>query len=335
MGQVDQSGIIKAVRARNVPDAYVTMIHAMRDVWQAKRENSRNGPVRVARNVYLEIENPMQRVLFDPVRNANPFFHVMEFVWMMSGSNDVRWIEQFNRRMREYADPGTDTHHGAYGHRWRVWHGLDQLIEIRNLLRRDPNTRRAVLSMWDGRSDLSEHNDLPCNTHIYLAIEEGRLNFTVCNRSNDLIWGMLGANAVHMTLLQELLAADLKVEVGSYCVYTNNLHVYENLPNFAEVWATQELWDFYPEEYDGLGFLGKYTLEDFLSQCETFVEEGYFEPTCDWLNGVATPMYEAWMARKKGEREWPWIRHISDFDWRMAATNWIERKELAKKARMG
>lgn len=333
MGQVDQSGIIRAVRAYNVPDAYATMIHAMRDVWQAPREDSRNGPVRVARNVHLEIVNPEERVLFDPVRNANPFFHVMEFVWMMSGSNNVRWIERFNKRMREYADPGTDTHHGAYGHRWRCWFDRDQLIAVRDLLARSPDTRRAVLAMWDARADLEHHNDLPCNTHIYLAIEDGRLNFTVCNRSNDLIWGMLGANAVHMSLLQELLACSLSLEVGSYRVYTNNLHVYESLPNFEQIYyGTTEVYDNYrhvewkqPVLERGESFTG------FLHDCEAFLRDDDF--SSQWLSEVAAPLHDAYMDRLNGGDGRSYVSKVLSDDWRMAAIQWIERKELAKKAR--
>ena len=63
--------------------------------------------------------------------------------------------------------------------------------------------------MWDAKQDLSHRNeskDLPCNTHVYFSIREGFLDMTVCNRSNDLIWGCCGANAVHMSFLQEYVA---------------------------------------------------------------------------------------------------------------------------------
>jgi hypothetical protein len=52
------------------------------------------------------------------------------------------------------------------------------------------------------------------------------LDMTVTNRSNDLVWGMLGADYVHFTFLQEYMAARLWVEVGKYHHFTNNLHVY-------------------------------------------------------------------------------------------------------------
>jgi len=59
-----------------------------------------------------------ERVLFYPERDANPYFHLMESLWMLAGRNDVEWISQFNHRIEEYSDDG-DVFHGAYGFRWR------------------------------------------------------------------------------------------------------------------------------------------------------------------------------------------------------------------------
>ena len=40
--------------------------------------------------------HPLERVLFYPERDANPFFHLMESFWMLAGRNDVEWISKFN-----------------------------------------------------------------------------------------------------------------------------------------------------------------------------------------------------------------------------------------------
>jgi len=67
---------------------------------------------------------PWERVLFDPARNANPFFHIFESMWMLAGRNDVDWVAKFNPRMREFSDDGK-IQHGAYGYRWRYAFDLD------------------------------------------------------------------------------------------------------------------------------------------------------------------------------------------------------------------
>ncbi len=73
---------------------------------------------------------------------------------------------------------------------------------VSHRLKTYPNDRRTVVGMWDPWEDLWEENDgkdYPCNTQIYFWERKGQLNMTVCNRSNDMIWGAYGANAVHMS----------------------------------------------------------------------------------------------------------------------------------------
>jgi hypothetical protein len=297
----------------------------------AREEKSRNGTVMtVDKPVVLTIQNPPERVLVDPIRQPNPYFHVMEFVWMMSGSNDVRWIEQFNSGMRKYADFGTDYIHGAYGYRWRGHFNLDQIDWVIKHLHRDPESRRAVLAMWDADVDTQFHNDVPCNTHIYFRIVDDELNMTVCNRSNDLVWGMLGANAVHMTLLHELIAEALGIHIGSYRVITNNLHVYTDLPNFPEIWGTVST----PDIYSGVNAAEPMYLlqsgEDYamiVRDARSFVRGDFGELSTDWMKYTAYPMHQAYIARKsRNSSGRAWIECIAAEDWRTACEFWSQWK---------
>jgi hypothetical protein len=63
-------------------------------------EPSRNGPVRVSPYpVVTTYANPAERVLFSPMRDANPFFHLFEALWMLAGRNDLPWLVQFNNAL--------------------------------------------------------------------------------------------------------------------------------------------------------------------------------------------------------------------------------------------
>ena len=68
--------------------------------------------------------HPEERVLFYKGRDANPYFHLMESLWMLAGRNEVDWISQFNGRINTYSDDG-EYFHGAYGFRWREWFTKD------------------------------------------------------------------------------------------------------------------------------------------------------------------------------------------------------------------
>src|SRR5690242_7931923 len=139
---------------------------------QAKLFLNRSGVLRQSRNgevleypdpVTTKYRYPRERVLFDEKRDSNPFFSFFEGLWMLAGRNDVAWISQFNKRMMSYSDDGV-TYHAAYGHRWRQHFDKDQLPEIIDLLKGNYDERRAVLQMWDPRTDLGRNGkDLPCN----------------------------------------------------------------------------------------------------------------------------------------------------------------------------
>ena len=191
---------------------------------------TRNGlAYRVPGIVITEYTNPCNRVLISPSRDCNPFFHLMEALWMLSGRNDVAWINEFNSAFSLYSDDG-ETFHGAYGHRWRAWFGYDQLGAIISKLRAEGSTRRAVLGIWDPRADLNyEGKDAPCNDTVKFEIVDGRLNMQVFNRSNDMIWGAYGSNVVHFSILMEYVAAKVRVPMGSYYQISCDYHAYKEV----------------------------------------------------------------------------------------------------------
>ena len=190
---------MKIIQARNVNHAVAQTIPYL--LKEGVPEDSRNGKVIVAPGPVMTVyENPCERVLFSPLRDANPFFHLMESLWMLVGRMDLAWPEFFNKRFASFSDDGKVVH-GAYGYRWRSWWGFDQIRAIVDELKADPKSRRCVLSMWAPIGDLVsfkidekqlgglKSKDVPCNTHAYFDLRGGRLNMTVCNRSNDAIWG--------------------------------------------------------------------------------------------------------------------------------------------------
>lgn len=317
--------MVVEIQGDNVPHALEEALHQIQIY--GIEEPSRNGPVlSFPQPTIVSIRRPWERVIIDESRNANPFFHLAEFVWMMAGSNDVRFVERFNPRMRDYADSGTDVHHGAYGHRWRHHFGTDQIVRVSNLLKKNPVTRRAVLGMWDPRCDLEEHNDIPCNTHIYFRVIDDRLDMTVCNRSNDLLWGCLGANAVHMTYLHELIAREAGFTQGMYRVMTNNLHLYRERPDFKRMLNAAPLRD----EYVGLGKMRAFpllqsseSLKDFLLDCENYVAGNWHFGTT-WFHQVFIPAMKNFEARKT-------VAEIAAKDWEVACREWLAREGKPRK----
>jgi thymidylate synthase len=190
--------------------------------------DSRDGPVIMfPEPTTVVYEKPMERVVFWAERDTNPFFNLIEALWMMAARRDVKFVEQFVKRMKNYSDDGKNFH-AAYGHRWRKNFGKDQLTEIIKNLSANKNCRRQMLGIWDVRKDLGHEGvDLPCNVGATFQIDhDGKLNMVVHNRSNDALLGCLNTNAVHFSILQEYIAVGAEAPIGRYWQVSSNLHIY-------------------------------------------------------------------------------------------------------------
>lgn len=329
------------IAVRNVHDALPEGLLCLRH--KGSPRSSRNGPVLVAQGpVSTVYAQPNERVMFWPVRDANPFFHLLEALWMLAGRMDVAYPAALVKRMREFSDGGT-TLHGAYGARWRAWFGFDQIRTIADRLRRDPDDRRSVLTMWDPAQDLDRNGkDIPCNTHAYVSVNnEGHLDMTVCCRSNDIIWGAYGSNAVHFSMLQELFAAWVERPVGRLTQVSNNYHAYieqyQKISNLCDE-VRDPVYRMERNPYS-LGSLKPFPLvardpEEWLEQCEGFVSGGM--PTEDsepFFYRVAEPMRRAYLAHKRHDTDEAIEILNTDCaatDWRRAGVEWLSRRLVAK-----
>lgn len=173
----------------------------------------------------LCLTDPRRRFVdVPPVRVLNPAFAAAEAVWILSGS-DAPWIYEYNRRLAEYADDGRLM--GAYGPRMRCWHGLtDQLGKVRELLLADPDSRRAVVQLFDPSTDFRGYKDVPCTLGYRFFLRDGLLHMHTTMRSQDL-WLGFGYDIFTATIVQELLAGWLGVGLGDYCHQVDSLHLYE------------------------------------------------------------------------------------------------------------
>jgi thymidylate synthase len=330
--------------------------------------------------VTITYTHPRERVLFNAARDANCFFHLYESLWMLAGRADIAPLAYYSSGYAKQVQDGSNPDaNGAYGRRWRRARTtlgddavgpdnleVDQVKVLVDHLRVNPGSRRAVLQMWNVEDDLLKvdtSKDVCCNTAVYLSLRkkdevtdepEYYLDMTVTNRSNDLVWGTLGANVVHFSFLQEYMAAHLGCEVGVYNQFTNNLHVYterfepekwlgyygrglevgyrEPFPpgHVGHAAHIRGRWEPVPLVKDPTRFNEE--LPDFVeahkdgdaSSRERDWDEPFFEE-------VAAPMLRAFHAyKKRGATTMSWAQRVKADDWRIAATQWLERR-LSKK----
>jgi len=329
-------------KVRNVCEALPTNLELI--LWNGELRESRAGTVRVLPAPLMTVmSHPCERVLFSSVRDANPFFHMVEAIWMLAGRNDASTLNHYVRDFGNRFAENDGKIHDAYGRRWRTAFGFDQLDVVVQKLIENPDDRQCVIAMWDPTPNgLGAENDLcgewqtrPCNTHIYLRVREDVLDMTVCCRSNDMIWGGNGANAVHFSVLLEYLAARIDVGVGTMYQLSNNAHVY-----IKEVERLQS------RGGNGRLFCDRYTLES-IKPMPMFTEPSaidedvkmfmswhdngdnvYVQYANEWFTFTATRAVQAHRLYRKGElnKAITAALGIGAPDWRMAAVDWLSRR---------
>lgn len=228
------------------------------------------------------IENPLDRYVNIPDRKSSKTLPFAESLALLSGMNWMDLYSGYVPEMIQYSDNGVHQRAG-YGPRIRHFIGLsgdyastepffawksnnrlkyaDQLKYIVESLKKDPNTRQAVISITDPAVDqldddgkLIETKDIPCCRLLQFMIVNGKLNCTAYFRSNDLLYGFQQVNVFNGTFIQEVVAMIIGVPVGKYYHFANNLHFYEDKISLVENNAKQDKSHFQPfEGWDGYG----------------------------------------------------------------------------------
>jgi thymidylate synthase len=131
-------------------------------------------------------------------------------------------------RWRAFTEDGRTVHGSCYGQRifGRGPAGSSRWDALLSLLREDPASRRAVIDL-SGEGTLSPTAvDVSCTSTIQVLVRNGLIHLIVQMRSNDAVWG-LPYDVFLFTMIQEMLACTLGLEVGTYIHGTGSLHLYE------------------------------------------------------------------------------------------------------------
>lgn len=204
--------------------------------------------------VSIVITNPRKRVISHPVRKLNYGFMVGELLWILRKSNCVHEISHYNKQWNVYSDNG-EILNGAYGDRIFKWRGVDygeetstinQFLKAYDQLKDDPETRQATIVLFNPLLDYRETKDKPCTNLLRFSIRDNKLNMLTVMRSND-IWFGTPYDIFNFTMLQEIMAGMLDIEIGKYTHVVDSFHIYkEHFDKAKKLINTQ-----YKSIYDG------------------------------------------------------------------------------------
>jgi len=184
---------------------------------------SRAGVTKEISPYHFIVPNIRNRLIFNYERKLSLGYAFIEFLWIISGQNDVRTLERYNSKMIEFSDDKF-TLYGAYGKRLRG--NFDQITTIINKLRDDLETRQAIATIWNPELDNKKSKDIPCTICFHFLVRNNKLRMYVYMRSNDIIRGT-SYDVFVFTMIQEVIATYLGIDIGEYHHFAGSLHLYE------------------------------------------------------------------------------------------------------------
>lgn len=156
---------------------------------------------------------------------------VHELVWFLSGDTNVRYLRDNSVTIwNEWADE-TGELGPVYGRQWRSWAApdgrfIDQIAWVQTEIRRNPNSRRLVVSAWNP-ADIERMALPPCHCLFQFFVADGRLSCQLYQRSGDIFLGV-PFNIASYALLTEMMAQAAGLEAGEFIHTLGDAHLYRN-----------------------------------------------------------------------------------------------------------
>ena len=179
-------------------------------------------------NIGFEIENPMDNLIDDKDRNWKWDYAEAEWQWYLSGDNNIEKLGELYGKVPEIWKRMADSKgqvNSNYGYQWERNSQLDNMVA---LLKNHPETRRACISIYDGKEAFEKYcHDTPCTYAVQFTIVRNKLDMCVTMRSNDLWYGFCN-DQYCFSKLQQLVAKRLKIPVGIYYHFAHNMHLYND-----------------------------------------------------------------------------------------------------------
>ncbi|MBA4696627.1 MAG: thymidylate synthase [Legionella sp.] len=163
---------------------------------------------------------------------------VHELLWFLKGDTNIAYLNEHGVRIwNEWADAQGNLG-PVYGYQWRSWpspdgKGIDQLSQIVEEIKTNPDSRRLVVSAWNV-ADLNKMALMPCHVLFQFYVAENRLSCQLYQRSADVFLGV-PFNIASYALLTAMVAQQCNLELGDFVWTGGDCHLYRNHEQQAQL----------------------------------------------------------------------------------------------------
>lgn len=153
---------------------------------------------------------------------------IYELLWFIKGDTNVKYLQDNGVRIwNEWADENGNLG-PVYGSQWRNWNGegIDQLAEVIERIKNNPNDRRMIVTAWNP-SKIGQMKLPPCHMMFQFYVANGKLSCMLYQRSCDMFLGV-PFNIASYALLTMMIAQVCGLEAGEFIHTLGDTHIYHN-----------------------------------------------------------------------------------------------------------
>lgn len=162
---------------------------------------------------------------------------VYELLWFLRGDTNVKYLQDNGVRIwNEWADENGDLG-PIYGSQWRNWNGIDQINQVIDEIKNNPNSRRLIVSAWNV-SDIPQMALAPCHILFQFYVANNRLSCQLYQRSADIFLGV-PFNIASYSLLTMMIADICGLGYGEFIWTGGDIHLYSNHIEQAKLQLTR------------------------------------------------------------------------------------------------
>lgn len=217
--------INEQIKVHDIDEAFEYWYKLLSCTSNSKPKKSRDGDVvNEVINAITVIEDPTRCIMKNDIRKMPIRYAIGELLWYLSGNRNLSEIQKYTKAWDRMSDDGK-TVNSNYGYCIQKKFGYDQWEACENELRKNKNSRRAVIHIKSGEDSL-DSNDVNCTVCLQFFIRDNKLYLTTYMRSNDL-WMGFPYDVFQFTAMQIVMSMKLGIELGTYTHIAGSLHLYK------------------------------------------------------------------------------------------------------------